>query len=40
MAGRVSRELGVGIMVAAALALFALGVLAIGKESRMFTSNR
>lgn len=38
MAVRVSRELGVGITVAAALALFALGVLAIGKESRMFTS--
>lgn len=36
MAGRVSRELGVGITVAVALVVFALGVLAIGKESRMF----
>jgi phospholipid/cholesterol/gamma-HCH transport system substrate-binding protein len=36
MAGRVSREIGVGITVALALGLFALGVLAIGKESRMF----
>lgn len=36
MAGRVSRELAVGITVAVALALFALGVLTIGKESRMF----
>jgi len=36
MAGRVSRELGVGITVAVALGAFALGVLAIGRESRMF----
>jgi phospholipid/cholesterol/gamma-HCH transport system substrate-binding protein len=36
MAGRVSRELGVGITVAVALGVFALGVLAIGRESRMF----
>jgi len=36
MPRRVSRELWVGIVVALALVLFALGVLAISKESRMF----
>lgn len=36
MPRRVSRELWVGVVVAASLVLFAMGVLAISKESRMF----
>jgi len=36
MPRRVSRELWVGLVVVVALVLFALGVLAISKESRMF----
>jgi phospholipid/cholesterol/gamma-HCH transport system substrate-binding protein len=38
MPRRVSRELWVGIVVALALVLFAFGVLAISKESRMFVA--